>query len=156
MKKIIFAPGLLLAFATAAFAQTEKPLPSYLDGMEAMRNSDYKAAVASFRQAIAGRPDLVRAHYYLGRTLVGQELYGEALDAFSALVKLDPDNLMAHYEIGKLHIQSKDYSAAIEEYRWLKTESEKPSVARAGQNDELLAEKPADRTLTLEFSFKLY
>jgi len=52
MKKIISVLSLLLAFTTAVFAQTEKPPQSYLDAMEAMRNSDYKAAVASFRPKI--------------------------------------------------------------------------------------------------------
>ncbi len=153
MKKIILVLSLLFAFTTAVFAQTEKTPQSYLDAMEAIRNSDYKAAVASFRQAIAEQPDLVRAQYYLGRTLVRQEIYNEALDAFEALIKLDPDNLLAHYEIGKLHLQAKNYADAVAKYRWL--ESQAMPVSRiADSGYEFLPFKPRAISVALNTKHK--
>jgi tetratricopeptide (TPR) repeat protein len=70
--------------------------------------SDYKTEAARYRQVIAESPTLIPAYYRLGRALVGQRLYSEALDAFEELLKLDPENLPAHYEIGKLSLTSRN------------------------------------------------
>ena len=69
-----------------AFAQQGKPPQSYDDAMEAFMKADYKRAVDHFRQAIAERPAMVRAHYFLGLSLYYQENYGEALSAYQELV----------------------------------------------------------------------
>src|SRR5262245_10212147 len=108
MIKMVSALSLFL-FAATVYTQSDKPPQAYLDGVEAEQKSDYKTAAALFRQAIAERPEMIFAHYRLGRLLVRQELNGEALDAFEELLKLDPDNLLAHYEIGKLHLASQNY-----------------------------------------------
>jgi TonB family protein len=70
---------------------------------------DYKTAAAHYRQVITERPTLIPAYYRLGRALVGQRLYSEALDAFEELLKLDPENLLAHYEIGKLSLSFRNH-----------------------------------------------
>jgi tetratricopeptide (TPR) repeat protein len=128
--------------------------PNHLrDGMEAEDRSDYKTAVTYYQLAIAGRPTDIIPHYRLGRALVRQQLYHEALDAFEEVLKLDPQNLPAHYEIGKLHLSARNYSeellveynhenllahyeigklylsthnyaAAIAKYKWLKSQAE--------------------------------
>jgi cytochrome c-type biogenesis protein CcmH/NrfG len=54
--------------------------------MEAFRQSAYKRAVEQFRQAIAERPSMSQAHYYLGLAPYNQENYGEALDAYQELI----------------------------------------------------------------------
>ena len=51
----------------------------------------------------------IRSRDRLGRALVGQQLYSEALDAFEELLKLDPENLLAHYEIGKLNLSTRSH-----------------------------------------------
>jgi TonB family protein len=71
--------------------------------------SDYNTAAAHYRQVIAERPTFIPAYYHLGRSLVGQQLYSEALDAFEELLKLDPENLLAHYEIGKLSLSTRNH-----------------------------------------------
>jgi TonB family protein len=131
----------LSLFAIPAFAQNEKPPQAYVDAMDALRQADYKRAADHFRQAIAERPSMVSAHYYLGLSLYKQEVYGEALDAYQALVKLDPNNILAHYQIAKIHLMNNDYSPAVEEYRWLKSLSETKSDAPAEVRGKLLPDK---------------
>ena len=122
-------------------------------GLEAEGKSDYKTAVTHYQLAIAERPTEIFAHYRLGRVLVRQQLYDEALDAFEELLKFDPQNLPAHYEIGKLHLSARkypdellveynhenllahyeigklylstrNYTDAIAKYKWLKSQAE--------------------------------
>jgi len=133
--------------------QTEYSMQALRDGLEAEGKSDYKSAATHFRQAIVERPTMLLAHYRLGRSLVRQQLYNEALDAFEGLLKFDPQNLPAHYEIGKLqlsarnypdellsefspenllanyeigklHLSTRNYADAIAKYRWLKSQAE--------------------------------
>src|SRR5262245_32913226 len=78
-------------------------------GLEAEGKSDYRTAVTHYQMAIADRPTEIFAHYRLGRALVRQQLYNEALDAFEELLKFDPQNLPAHYEIGKLRLSARNY-----------------------------------------------
>jgi TonB family protein len=131
----------LSLFAIPVFAQNEKPPQTYVDAMDALRQADYKRAADHFRQAIAERPSMVSAHYYLGLSLYKQEAYGEALDAYQELVRLDPNNILAHYQIAKIHLMNNDYSPAVEEYRWLKSLSEKKSDAPAEVRGKLMPDK---------------
>jgi len=132
----------LSLFVIPVFTQNVKPPQSYTDGMEALGQSDYKRATDHFRQAIAERPSMVKAHYYLGLSLYNQEMYGEALDAYQKLVKLDPNNVLAHYQIAKIHLTSNNYSPAVKEYRWLRSLSEKKLDAPAEVKGELMPDKP--------------
>jgi TonB family protein len=147
------------------------PPQAFLDGLEAEGTSDYKTASAHFRQAIAESPTMIIAHYRLGRSLVRQQLYSEALHAFEGLLKIDPENLLAHYEIGKLHLSTRNYpdelllkfdpenllanykvgkqflstqnyADAIATYRWLKSQSGNPTSDASDPNYELLPSKP--------------
>src|SRR5215470_9716435 len=139
-------------------------------GLEAEGKSDYKTAVTHYRMAIAERPTELFAHYRLGRALVRQQLYNEALDAFEELLKFDPQNLPAHYEIGKLHLSARNYpdellvefspenllanyeigklhlstrnyADAIAKYRWLKSQAEN-STSDSSDPYELLPNNP--------------
>jgi tetratricopeptide (TPR) repeat protein len=96
--------------AANAFAQVPQ---SIHDGFEAEVQSDYKTAAAHYRQVIAKSPTFIPAYYRLGRALVRQQLYGEALEAFERLLEVDPENLLAHYEIGKLHLSFRKYSDEV-------------------------------------------
>jgi TonB family protein len=125
----------------AAFAQQEKPPESYNDAMEAFMKADYKSAVDHFRQAIAERPSMVRAHYFLGLSLYFQQNYGEALSAYQELVQLDPDNILAHYQLAKIHLTIEDFRPAVEEYRWLVSLSKRRSEMAVVSGD-LLPDKP--------------
>jgi tetratricopeptide (TPR) repeat protein len=122
-------------------------------GLEAEGKSDCRTAVTHYQMATAERPTELFAHYRLGRALVRQQLYNEALDAFEELLKFDPQNLPAHYEIGKLHLSARNYpdewlveynhenllahyeisklhlstrnyADAIAKYKWLKSQAE--------------------------------
>src|SRR5215510_15277362 len=140
-------------------------------GLEAEGKSDYKTAVTHYQMAIAERPAELFAHYRLGRALVRQQLYNEALDAFEELLKFDPQNLPAHYEIGKLrltarnyphelmskfdpenlfanyeignrYLSSQNYADAIAKYHWLRSQSEN-SIGDSYDSDyELLPDEP--------------
>src|SRR5262249_13706448 len=146
------------------------PMQALRDGLEAEGKLDYKSAATHFRQAIAERPTMILAHYRLGRSLVRQQLYNEALGAFEGLLKFDPQNLPAHYEIGKLHLSarnypdellvefspenllayyeigklhlsSRNYADAIAKYRWLKSQAEN-STSDSSDPYELLPNNP--------------
>src|SRR4030095_5050175 len=125
-----------------AFAQREKPPQSYGDAMEALMKADYKSAVDHFRQAIAERPAMVKAHYFLGLSLYIQENYAEALSAYQDLIKLDPNNILAHYQIAKINLVSEDYRSAVEEYRWLMSLAKKRSDTAVETSGELLPDQP--------------
>jgi TonB family protein len=137
----------LILLAVAVAAQNEKPPQAYADAMAALSESDYPRAAAHFRQAIAERPSMLSAHYYLGLSLRKMENYVEALNAYRGLVEIDPDNIAAHYEIGKIYLEIKDYPQAVEKYLWLKRQSESPSAAPADQKEELLPDQPRNRSL---------
>ncbi len=115
----------LFLFTLPVFAQQEKPPQSYDDAMEAFGQGDYKSAVDHFRQAIAERPSMTMAHYYLGISLYKQENYAEALSAYQELVKLATNDIRAHYQLAKIHLAIEDYRSAVEEYRWLASLSER-------------------------------
>jgi len=146
------------------------PMQALRDGLEAEGKLDYKSAATHFRQAIAERPTMILAHYRLGRSLVRQQLYNEALNAFEELLKFDPqnlpahyeigklhlsarnypdellveynhENLLAHYEIGKLHLSTRNYADAIAKYRWLKSQAEN-STSDSSDPYELLPNEP--------------
>jgi TonB family protein len=131
----------LFLLVIPAFAQQEKPPESYDDAMEAFMKADYKSAVDHFRQAIAERPSMVRAHYFLGLSLYFQQNYGEALSAYQELVQLDPDNILAHYQLAKIHLTIEDFRPAVEEYRWLVSLSKRRSEMAVVSGD-LLPDKP--------------
>src|SRR5262249_14205953 len=110
--------------------------------LKAEGKSDYKSAATYFRQAIAERPKMIIAHYRLGRSLVQQELYSEALDAFEGLLKLDSENLLAHYEIGKLHLATRNYAGAIAKYQRLKSQTGNSTSGSPDPGYDLLPIKP--------------
>src|SRR5262245_12929695 len=124
-----------------AFAQQEKPPESFDDAMIAFMKADYKSAADQFRQAIAERPSMVKAHYYLGLSLYNQQNFGEALSAYQELVRLDPDNILAHYQLAKIHLTSEDFRQAVEEYQWLASISKRRSETAVASGD-LLPDKP--------------
>jgi TonB family protein len=98
----------LRAQLRAANASAQVP-QAIREGFEAEEKSDYQTAAALYRKAINESPAFIPAYYRLGRALVRQQLYSEALDAFTGLLKFDPENLLAHYEIGKLHLSFRKY-----------------------------------------------
>jgi tetratricopeptide (TPR) repeat protein len=144
---------------------------AYNDGLEAAEKGDCQTAVAHFRHALKERPTRIRAHYYLGRALIRQQLNREALAAFEELLKLDPDNLPAHYEIAKLHLYARNYprellskfdpenllanyeigaqylspqnyANAIAEYQWLRSQSENSTADLDDSSYELFPDEP--------------
>src|SRR5215468_5963408 len=125
-----------------AFAQREKPPQSYDDAMKAFSHADYKSAVDHFRQAISERPSMVKAHYYLGLSLLNQGIYGESLSAYQELIQLDPNNILAHYQIAKIYLVNEDYRSAVEEYRWLTSLFKNRSNMAVEISGDLLPDKP--------------
>jgi len=144
---------------------------AFNDGLEAAGKGSYQAAVAHFRHALRERPLRIRAHYYLGRALIRQQLYREALAAFEELLKLDPDNLPAHYEIAKLRLYARNYprellskfdpenllanyelgaqylspqnyADAVAKYQWLRSQSENSTGDLDDSSYELFPDEP--------------
>jgi len=146
------------------------------DGLESAGRGEYQIAVAHFRRALRERPGKIRAHYYLGRTLIRLQLYREARAAFEELLTFDPENLPAHYEIGKLHLTARNYppellsefdlenllanyeigaqylspqnyADAIAKYEWLKSQSENSTGDLDDSSYELFPDNPRSGNL---------
>jgi protein O-mannosyl-transferase len=59
-------------------------------GERLYRDGQLEAALASFRDGLAHRPDDARAHAYVGAILVAKGRYEEALAAYDAALAVDP------------------------------------------------------------------
>ena len=70
-------------------------------------------AEASFRRAIALRPDLPDAYFNLGTALVAQRRYAEAEGPLRAYVERVPQAGVGHERLGLLYLLEKRYEAAV-------------------------------------------
>src|SRR5262249_39768196 len=61
---------------------------------------DWEGAIASWKEAIAIKPDYAVAHYNLGRALVRKGQLDEAIAAYREALRLKPDFPEAHCNLG--------------------------------------------------------
>lgn len=92
---------------------------------------DLEGAIASYGRAIELNPDDVESYrklrkiqpdnlevcLHLGKALVKQELWEEALASYRHITELNPDDVQAHYRLGELLIKHGDLEGAIDTLR---------------------------------------
>ena len=66
---------------------------------------DFKAAINSYRQALAVNGQHEDAIYYLGNMYLELEQYDEAEKAWEELLLVNPQSSRAHYQLGNLYMQ---------------------------------------------------
>jgi eukaryotic-like serine/threonine-protein kinase len=65
------------------------------------------------REAVRLEPSLVPAYYHLGRALILQKRYAEALTSFQREKELSPNSTMADLGLGQVYLAQGDYEQAI-------------------------------------------
>ena len=92
---------------------------------------DLEGAIASYRRALELNPDDLQAYrkllqiqpdnlevwLQLGKVLVKQEQWEEAIDSYRHITNLNPDDVQAHYRLGELLIKQGDLEGAIDTLR---------------------------------------
>jgi TonB family protein len=132
-KNLLKTICLLLSLSPCAFAQSVKPQdeqqqrPKQLAqaAHEALGARNYEAAVNSFQQLIAAKPDWPRAYYYLGLAYYRWNHYDEALAAYEQASRVEPRELAARYGLGVTYLALKNYPLALAQYHWLKEQPNK-------------------------------
>ena len=74
---------------------------------------DAVGAEDAARKALRLQASIYPAYYHLGRALILQERYPEALAAFEQMKKLSPTSSTADLGIGQVYLAQKDYDKAI-------------------------------------------
>jgi predicted O-linked N-acetylglucosamine transferase (SPINDLY family) len=90
------------------------------------------AAMESFRQAIALKPDYVHAHNNLGNMLRDEGQFTQAVACFKTVISLQPDYAEAHNNLANALVDLGDLDAAIEAYR--RAIALKPDLLEARSN----------------------
>ncbi len=85
-----------------------------LRGQVAFRAGRYDEAVAAFRQALAARPESVRARVNLGSALAQAGDPEAAIATYREALELAPDNATASFNLGVLLAQAGDDAGAAE------------------------------------------
>ncbi len=104
----------MLAFSPADATSTEPAIMLMSRGDYLYQSGDHSAAIISYQRALQADPELVEAHYKLGKIYFGQQAWNFALHHFETLVKksktltylhlhLDAlfDLAQTHYKIGE-------------------------------------------------------
>lgn len=90
------------------------------------------AAMESFRQAIALKPEYVPAHNNLGNLLRDEGRFTQAVECFETVIALQPDYAEAHNNLANALVDLGDLDAAIGAYR--RALALKPGLLEARSN----------------------
>jgi non-specific serine/threonine protein kinase len=74
---------------------------------------DPVAAEKASREALRLQPSFVPAYYHLGRALLLQKRYAEAIDSFQREKELSPNSTMADLGLGQVYLAQGDYEQAV-------------------------------------------
>jgi tetratricopeptide (TPR) repeat protein len=78
----------------------------------------YEEAVASYRQALAVKPDHADAHNNLGLALRDLNRHEESVRCFELAQAIEPDHVDAHVNEALARLALGDYAAGWKEYAW--------------------------------------
>jgi protein O-GlcNAc transferase len=92
----------------------------------------HAAAIESYRQAIALKPDYIHAHNNLGNMLRDHGQYAEAVECFRTVIELKPDHAEAYNNLANALVDLGDLDGAIGHYR--KAIALRPDLAEAHSN----------------------
>jgi tetratricopeptide (TPR) repeat protein len=99
------------------------------EGAAALNRGDYPTAVDKLRRAAGMALNNFRAHYFLGRALLGDRRYAEAVEALQVALDLDPSHLEANVALGNAFLRMGDtQEAPAAYYRALGLRAEYPSA----------------------------
>jgi predicted O-linked N-acetylglucosamine transferase (SPINDLY family) len=90
------------------------------------------AAMESFRQAIALKPDYVHAHNNLGNLLREEGQFAHAVECFKTVISLQPEYAEAHNNLANALVDLGELDAAIDAYR--RAIALKPDLVQARSN----------------------
>ena len=98
------------AAAAGSLPESERAL---IQGLDAERRGDVKAAKAAYARVAELAPDDWRGHYALGRTLLGEQKYGEAVEHLKRATTVNAQAGGAQNMIGYASLRQRDPDAAI-------------------------------------------
>jgi tetratricopeptide (TPR) repeat protein len=98
------------AESAASLPEAERAL---IEGMNAERRGDVGAAQSAYQKVAQAAPDDFRGHYYLGRRLLTEQQYGEAIDHLKKATALNKDAGGAQNLLGYASLRQRDADAAI-------------------------------------------
>lgn len=90
------------------------------------------AAMESYRQAIALKPDYIHAHNNLGNMLRDDGKFAEAVQCFKTVIALKPDHAEAYNNLANAQVDLGDLDGAIASYR--RAIALRPDLASARSN----------------------
>ncbi len=96
----VFLLGLVAGQFTYRFLTTANRLND--EAVELMNQGKYDSALAKLDEALAEKPNHVRANYHRGICLAEKHRWDEALQAFERTIALDPNQARAHFNRGKI------------------------------------------------------
>jgi len=79
---------------------------------------NYPGAIEALKQAIAKKPDLAEAHYFLGMSYYRLADYAQAETALRTALKLRNENYPeAHFGMGMIHFRKREADLAVREFQ---------------------------------------
>ena len=108
-------------------AEEYKPLV-YKNGVKAIKEHDYKAAIDLMTQAVAKTPKDPDAYNWLGYAYRKLKDYDNAIKNYELALKLDPEHRGAHEYLGEAYLEmnnldeAKKHLAALDKICWLPCE----------------------------------
>ncbi|MDA2914457.1 tetratricopeptide repeat protein, partial [Acidobacteriia bacterium AH_259_A11_L15] len=109
---------------------------------------DAQGAEEAAREAIRLQPTFFNAYYHLGRGLLLQNRYSEAIAAFEHALELNPAHSNAHFGLAHVYLAQGNYERALAELEKMLRSRESPVVlvqfcsvyAMQGEKEKALAE----------------
>lgn len=77
----------------------------------------YELALTEYKNAVNANPNLVKAHYKIGKLLLKEKKYNEGAEYFRKCIQLDPNFAPAYREMGELYFRAGRYKEAKDNYK---------------------------------------
>lgn len=74
-------------------------------------------ALNEYKNAVNINPNLVKAHYKIGKLLLKEKKYNEGAESFKKCIQLDPNFAPAYREMGELYFRAGRYKEAKDNYK---------------------------------------
>lgn len=117
-KRISAISIILLVFATAGFAQTDRQ--HVRQGNRHYQAGKFDEAELSYRQSLQQNPQNLKGMFNLGNSLYRQGRFDEAAELFQGLSQVAPDDnqkAFAFHNLGNSFLQSQKYAESVEAYK---------------------------------------
>lgn len=107
-----------LGYLIKSFLFAEKTAENlYQLATSQLEQGNLSAAIASYQQAIALKPDYAEAYSKLGIALREQKQLKAAVESFQQALRLNPELVEAYYKLGTVFEAQGQYEAAIKAYQ---------------------------------------